>query len=68
MVTNEYYFNSTQSDYIYLNGRKCTIVRQLTEEECDIDDVGNMYEIRFDDGTIVTAFEDELTSVFSVPD
>ena len=60
MSTNEYYFYTYQSDYLYLNGKKCYIIRQLTSDECDIDDVGNMYEVQFEDGTVIDVFEDEL--------
>lgn len=36
------------------------IIRQLTNDECDITDVGYMYKIKFEDGFITDAFEDEL--------
>lgn len=42
------------------NGQKVTIIRKLTSDECDIEDVGNMYHIRFNDGYETDAFEDEL--------
>ena len=46
-----------------LKDRSCNIVeviRQLTNDECDIIDVGYMYKIEFEDGFITDAFEDEL--------
>lgn len=43
------------------SGQTATIVRQLTENEVDVPEVGWMYRIRFADGVEVDAFEDELT-------
>lgn len=42
------------------SGQKCLILRQLTEAECDIEDVGPMWKIRFSDGVETDAFDDEL--------
>lgn len=53
-------FMTTQSDLIYLNGQEVMVIRELNETECDIDDVGYMYEIKFYDGTTKQAFADEL--------
>ena len=36
-------------------------IRPLTEKECDIADVGNMYKARFFDGYERDVFEDELS-------
>ena len=36
------------------------VIRPLTEKECDITDVGNMYKVRFFDGYERDVFEDEL--------
>ena len=36
------------------------VIRQLTNDECDIVDVGYMYKIKFKDGFVTDAFEDEL--------
>ena len=58
-----YKFTTTQSDLTYLNGKPCRIIRPLTNKECDIADVGKMFKIRFDDNTIIDAFEDELIFV-----
>lgn len=47
-----------------LNGRSgetVTVIRALTEEEADLEDVGPMYKIEFADGFSTDAFEDELT-------
>ena len=44
-------------------GEICEIIRPLTESETDIFDVGNMYKIRFKDGIVMDAFEDELTFI-----
>lgn len=37
------------------------VLRALTPQEADIDDVGPMFHIRFEDGFETTAFADELT-------
>ena len=42
------------------NGQEVEVGRLLTEDECDIEDVGNMYKITFKDGKEIDAFEDEL--------
>lgn len=56
-----YMFNTNDSDYEIYNGTEIEIIRPLTERECDIEDVGNMYRVRFCDGYIGDVFEDELT-------
>lgn len=57
-----YKFNTTQSDLLHLNGKLCYIIRKLTADECDEEDVGKMYKVRFNDfKTTIDAFEDELT-------
>lgn len=45
------------------SGEVVEILRELTEAEADIEDVGMMYHIRFSDGTETDAFEDELSEV-----
>lgn len=55
-----YEFQTTQSDLLYLNGKRCIILRSLHEDEADREDVGIMYKVQFDDGTTINAFEDEL--------
>ena len=45
------------------SGQEVEIIKPLTETECDIAEVGNMYKVRFDDGTEVDAFEDELNKI-----
>ena len=42
------------------NGTVVEIIRPLTDTECDIEDVGNMYKARFFDGYERDVFEDEL--------
>ena len=41
-------------------GRRVEVLRELTEAEADIADVGKMFCIRFEDGVETDAFEDEL--------
>ena len=42
-------------------GQKVVVLRELTEQEADIADVGKMFRIRFEDGYETDAFADELT-------
>ena len=53
-------FNTTDSELKKYNGTEVEVIRPLTEKECDIADVGNMYKVRFFDGYERDAFEDEL--------
>lgn len=55
-----YYFYTTDSSLKRYNGTKVSVLRQLTTDECDTSDVGNMYKVRFEDGCERDAFEDEL--------
>ena len=54
-------FNTTDSELKKYNGTEVEVIRPLTEKECDIADVGNMYKVRFYDGYERDAFEDELS-------
>jgi len=53
---------SGQDNAFLLNhsGHECEIVRELTADEVDGDDVGKMFEIIFEDGFTTDAFEDAL--------
>jgi hypothetical protein len=59
-VGKTYMFKTTDTDLKKRNRQIVTVVRTLTEDEAYIDDVGNMYKIRFADGYETDAFEDEL--------
>ena len=48
------------SELMIHDGKEAEVIRPLTEEEADLDDIGPMYKIRFKDGTEADAFEDEL--------
>ena len=54
-------FNTTESGLKKYNGTEVEIIRPLTDKECDIEEVGNMYRVRFFDGHEQDAFEDELS-------
>lgn len=56
----KYVFNTTDTELKKYNGTKVNIIRALTENECDIEDVGNMYKVKFKDGIERDVFEDEL--------
>ena len=57
----EYIFNTTQSDLARYNGTTVYIVRPLTKDEFDVEEVGNMYCAKFIDGKCWNVFEDELS-------
>jgi hypothetical protein len=57
----EYVFETTDSELKEYNGTKVKVIRPLTEDECDITDVGNMYKAVFNDGLDYDVFEDELS-------
>ncbi len=61
-IGEQYIFN-THGGYEELNDRSgslVTVLRALTEKEVDIFNVGGVYKIKFLDGYITDAFEDEL--------
>ena len=52
--------HGNDSEFNNRSGQEVEVIRPLTSNECDIEEVGNMYHIRFDDGYETDAFEDEL--------
>ena len=61
---NKCIFNTMpDTEFWKYNNTEVYIIRPLTEKECDIEDVGNMYRVRFYDGYERDAFEDELTLI-----
>lgn len=59
----KYTFNTTDKELLKYNGTDVEVVRLLTETECNIEDFGNMYKVRFADGYERDAFEDELEEI-----
>ena len=59
----KYTFTTTDTELLKYNGTDVKVIRPLTEEECDIEDVGNMYKVKFADGYERDAFEDELEEI-----
>jgi len=57
----KYLFTTTDTELMKYNGTEVEIIRPLTKEEADIDDVGNMYKGKFEDGYERDIFEDELS-------
>lgn len=57
----KYVFNTTDSELQKYNSTKVSVIRKLTDNECDIKDVGNMYQVQFEDGYKSDVFEDELS-------
>lgn len=56
-----YVFRTNDTDLAKYNQTKVTVLRKLTKDECDIEDVGNMYKVRFEDGYERDVFADELS-------
>lgn len=63
METKNYLFVTTDSSLTRYNGQTVKIKRQMTKELDGIDetDLPKMYKVITDDGSIIEAFEDELT-------
>lgn len=57
---DEVLFATQQEDLKKYDGKRVRIARLLSENECDVDDVGFMYEVTYDDDSF-HAFEDELS-------
>ena len=53
-------FKTTQSDLVQYDNREVIVRRLLTDDECDIDEVGYMYEVAYYDA-IFQAYQDELS-------
>ena len=53
-------FKTTQSDLVQYNGCKVIVNRLLTDDECDIDEVGYMYEVTAD-SEVFQVYQDELS-------
>ena len=53
-------FNTIDSELVNRSNNIVEIIRSLNNNEVDIEDVGVMYKIKFMDGFITDAFEDEL--------
>lgn len=59
-------FNTVDSELTKYSGTEVEVIRPLTDKECDIEEVGRMYRVRFYDGYERDAFEDELTPLSSI--
>ena len=53
-------FKTTQTDLRKYNGMKIYGLVPLPEDEYDKEDVGEMFRIRLEDGTLLNAFSDEI--------
>lgn len=53
-------FHSTATYLDHRTGQAVEILRPLTSDEADLDEVGPMFRIRFSDGYETDAFEEEL--------
>lgn len=58
---NKYIFNSVDTELQKYNGKKVSVIRSLTKEEYDVEDVDYMYKVKFPDGYEQDVFEDELS-------
>ena len=63
-VGKKYRFDTKKTDSTWKawDGQDCAVIRPLTKEEADIDDIGPMWRVRFDDEkrTETDAFDNEL--------
>ena len=59
-------FQSTQSDLLQHNGKKLTIIRELTKQEADLDDVGTMYKVQLETGEELDVFKDEILTAYKI--
>lgn len=51
----------TASEYADHIGKQAIVVRELGDDERDLDEVGRMFEVEFSsDGFVLQVFEDEL--------
>ena len=63
-MTQLYTFQTTATDYQQYNGRRCIIVRPLTDKEADLVETGPMFKVQFSETTeVIDAFEDELSKI-----
>jgi hypothetical protein len=52
----------TASEYLARVGATAIIVRELGDDERDLEEVGRMFTVRFEDESSLDVFEDELTA------
>ena len=50
----------TDSELTKYDDCMCEVIRELTKDEADIDEVGRMFHIKLTDGYETDVFEDEL--------
>lgn len=55
--------HGSDSELNQRSGQEVKVIRELTDDECDKAEVGNMFRIRFNDGYETDAFEDELEHI-----
>ena len=63
MITAIFNTHGQDTTWNSRSGEMVTVLRPLTEDEADLDLTGKMYKVRFEDGTVTDAFENELTAV-----
>ena len=61
-VGKRYVFDTHGQDSCWCryDGQECMVIRALTEQEADLYETGPMYLVRFDNGTQIDVFDDEL--------
>jgi len=62
-IGKRYKFKTISEEYQSRNNEKCKVIRPLTKEEADIEEIGKMYKVVFEDGTEADVFEDELEEI-----
>ena len=65
MQIGKFIYDSHEADTTmnHLTGQEVEIIRPLTEDEADIEEVGMMYKCKFEDGEIRDCFDDELMDI-----
>lgn len=58
----EYIFQTNDTTYSIFNNTRVHVLRPLRTDEADLNETGPMYKVRFCNGDVNDAFEDELTT------
>jgi len=65
LIGKECEFNTHGEDneLMVFDGSICNVAKRVNEDEYDFDEIGTMWDVQLIDGTIVSAFADELTYI-----
>ena len=48
------------SELNHRSGERIFVIEQIDPSTYDFEDIGPMYRVEFEDGTVISAFEDEI--------